>query len=83
MESKPVVRFSASGPVAGRLAAASPGMIPVSMRSAFMIVLSPSRTSAADAVRAPGFFSRQAAITLLSSGEISGTITLKSSGSRN
>ncbi len=48
-----------------------------------MMVFSPSRTSAAEAMRAPGFFSRQAAITLFSSGEISGTKSLKSGGSRN
>ena len=83
IESNPVVRFSVSAAVAGKLAAASPGMVPVSMRSAFIMVLRPSRTSAADAVRVPGFFSRQAMITLFSSGEIPGTISLKSGGSRN
>ena len=83
MESKPVARFSAAGPVAGRLAAASPGMLPVSMLSAFMMVFSPSRTSAAEAVRVPGFLSRHAMITLFSSGEIPGTTSLKSGGSRN
>ena len=40
---------SASAPVVGRLAAASPGMTPVSMLSAFIIVFSASRTSAAEA----------------------------------
>jgi hypothetical protein len=35
--------------VVGKLAAASPGMMPVSICSAFMIVFSASRTSAAEA----------------------------------
>jgi hypothetical protein len=49
MERNPVARFSASGPVVGKFAAASPGMMPVSICSAFMMVLSASRTPAAEA----------------------------------
>ena len=41
IESTPVARFSASGPVAGKFAAASTGIIPVSMRCAFMMVFRP------------------------------------------
>ena len=83
IDKNPVFRFSAPTPVVGRLAAASPGIIPVSICSAFMIVFSASRTSAADAYRAPGIFSRQAAITLFSSTEMLGTILLRSTGSWN
>ena len=43
-----VDRFSASGPVVTRLAAASPGMPPVSSCIAFMMVLRASRTSPAE-----------------------------------
>ena len=83
IERMPVDRFSASAFVVGRLAAASPGITPVSNCNAFMIVFSASRTSAAEVYRAAGFFSRHAAITLLNSGDISATTSLRSGGSEN
>ena len=69
MERMPVVRFSSSGvssssrPCAGSCEMESPGMPTESSCSAFITVRSASRTSAAEAKRAEGCFSRQRRIS--------------------
>ena len=89
MESMPVARFSSSGvssssrPCAGSCAMESPGMPTESSCSAFIMVRSASRTSAAEAKRAEGCFSRQRRISDSSSTGRSGTISRRLGGSAN